>query len=124
MRLAVEMRHLGSVIARAGREFRRYRGVDACEIVGGKVEFERVKRLFELIAPACAHHRQDVVAARAYPGKRKLRGASALLAADLAQRFDQPQILLKIALLETRHTREAEIAFVAGRRQVAAQQSA
>src|SRR5262245_21705328 len=124
MPLAVEMGHLGHVVARAGREFWRYRGIDAREIVGGEFEIERIERLFELIAPARAQHRQDVVTARAHPGKRELRGACTLLAADLAQRFDEPQVLLNIPLLETRHAREAEIALIAGGRQAAAQQSA
>src|SRR5580693_4220716 len=92
MRLAVEMRHLRRVVAGAGRELRRDCRIDACEIDGGEFEIEGVERLFELIAPPRAHHRQDVVAARAHPGERELRRACAFLVADLTERFDQPQI--------------------------------
>src|SRR4029079_12273256 len=99
MRLAVEMGHLRRVVAGAGRELWRDPGIDAREIVGGKFKTERINRLFELPPPARAHHRQDVGAALAPPGERELRRARASLAADLAQPFDQPQILLDVALL-------------------------
>src|SRR5689334_8299450 len=124
MRLAVEMRHLRGVVAGAGGKLRRYRRIDAREIVGGELEGERVERLLELLAPARARHRQNVVAARTHPGQRELRRACAFLLADLTQRLDQAHILLDIALLETRHARKPQIALGARRRQAAAQQSA
>src|SRR3954462_208451 len=62
--LAVEMRHLALVVARAGGRTRRHGGLDALGVGGVELDVQRPERLVQALARARADQRHDVLAAR------------------------------------------------------------
>ena len=60
--LAVQMRHLRLVVARAGHGLRRNRGFDSRQLVGAQFQFGSGQRIGQLCAAACADQRHDIVA--------------------------------------------------------------
>src|SRR5215470_9677576 len=118
------MRHLCRVVARAGDLILRDCSLDALEVVGIETQIDRSQRLLQLIASARADNWDNVIAARAHPCDRKLRGRCAFGLSKLSQGLHQGEILIQVSRLKARHPDYADVSFGSGIRHTATEQTA
>src|SRR4051794_37439066 len=97
---AVEHLHLLLRVAIAGGGARGDSGLDPLAVLGRQLDGERAERLVEAVTAPGADQRHDVVAAIEHPGDGELRDGDAALAGDRAQRLDELEVALDVALRE------------------------